>query len=237
MGCCRAQPRVEIDHPLVHQDAAFHQPGHHPAVDGQAAEDHRGTRPRPAVPRLGAVAFESGLGPVPVRGIRAECYQHGQLVADPVHHGHALLRGLHKGVDVEAAGQLVPDGEPEALLHGHVARIRRQVRGGALRRGGQGGDAAAVRPGGLVRQGPATPELPEQFRVLQARTRLGLDLLELELVAEVGAFVDRFLRRDEPGGVLLRRHQARAASGRRGQAASPIRDPLSAVLPPRRRCA
>ncbi len=72
---------------------------------------------------------------------------------------------------------------------------------------------AATRPpwarAAVVRQDPALPELPEQFRVFQARPRLGLDLFELELVAEVGAaLVDRFSVPAEPGGGLLRRDQA-----------------------------
>ncbi len=110
---------------------------------------------------------------------------------------------------MEAAGQLVPDRQTEAFLHGHIPLIRREVRGGALGRGGQGCDAAAVRPGSAVRQGPALPELPEKFRILPARPGLGFDLFELELVAEVGAaVVDRLLPRKNLGGVLFRREQA-----------------------------
>ena len=83
------------------------------------------------------------------------------------------------------------------------------MRGGALGGRGERRDAAAVRAGGAVRPRPALPELPEEFRVIQARPCLGFNLLELELVTEVrSAVVDRLLPREQQGGVLLRRHQA-----------------------------
>ncbi len=188
-GVVPGEPRVEIDHAFIQQHAAVQQPGDHAAVHGVGPEDLGRARRRPAVPGLRAVAFETGLHTVPIRRIRAECRENRQLVPDPVDDGDAFLRRFDERVDVETAGQLLMDGESEALLHGGVAGIRRGVRRGGNRRCCQSGHARMVFLRGAVRQGTPLADLQQQLLIVQARARLCLDLLKFQLGSQPGVAV------------------------------------------------
>ena len=124
-GVPRGDPGVEVDHPVVEEDAGVDHRPHQRLVCLGRPEEVGGPRRRPAHPELRAVRRVPGVAPVRERRVGRQRQHDGEPAADPVDDRHALLRRGDAYVDVAPAGQHLLGRRPEPLGHPQVPRLGR----------------------------------------------------------------------------------------------------------------